>query len=1057
MRPPLPPLSRLAIAALRVPLPETGARGLALDGPPSVPTQAKRDADGLAVDARTFLADARALVARADNEPVFEPELAEEARMLIERGTRLAADALAVDDEGRRALQAAVEEVRAALARLEALPRRVGLGVVAAAIEAVRDAMRRAARDDLTATAREDLLRQASEAERLVEKHLRYVEAIDGNPQTAMAMLEGLRDAVRRFEQPADDPLAAAVAQLEDTQAPEEADTAPAPDEAGGAPELPATQLEGEVADESRSGLRLGALRDEVVAFLRAVRAGTVASGASGASGAGRAQLTRLRTRALAFPPGPLQAALLDALALARAALEAGGAPAAPEVPAAPEAPAVPVSPPVPAPPPPAPPPENGGARDDPPMDVGDDRQAAGGEDEDERARDGGEEEDDGEPGGREGAARRGGDPAEPEDPVAPRIVGRASERGPRGAELHYFLVLTPAQRSSKRARKFEWKRRDELAAAAALAAAFDLLPAARRGSDPAGDGWVVGVTDARDGPEGREFRARWFVWAQGESAPLSKRLEWRKYADFVNPALADAFDDGLRAEAGVAEDESDDEAEAGPASAVPGFMAETQAEEVDRTAGAPSSLRWDPALGRPRLSLRAAVRNHAPEEWTRAALQSYVLTRRFVLLSRVPPKAGAPGAPTAQELRQLGEDLLFVREPKLVAQWRRARLLAKRRRQRQREAANDDDRDGPGEDDEAGSDEDEDELEQDDAVAEAAWRERTRKSLLDDAQARWSASRTAIDPELAELDAQWRALEAIGAEGRDGPVRVGTDEPARVGALVAAWADRAPDWPAGFAKPRLKLPDIGDFLSEARSQEAERWLLLQRTVHTEAAAAQRATGILGSSLGKAWPFADVPTPTEAPGEHTVPVEWYQPGCALVLENRDGRQCPVGIHISLQTENSSKGAKPVGTFSLPSESRDPKRVYATPLLAEPKRAQLAKSTAFGFLAYLGLSNKQTSKGSAPLATSSGVATYARAWAQNPDFRRLVEAAPTAWERRIQLLCLGMQWQVGNPLVLHPGVVDDALAALLGSRFKGDDPLLRLCDQALLDSVLRAPR
>ena len=216
-----------------------------------------------------------------------------------------------------------------------------------------------------------------------------------------------------------------------------------------------------------------------------------------------------------------------------------------------------------------------------------------------------------------EEAGRRGSDPAEPEDRTAPRIVGRASERGPRGAELHYFLVLTPAQSRPKRARKFEWKRRDELTTTAALAAAFDLLPAARRGSDPAGDGWVVGVTDARDGPDGREFRARWFVWAQGESAPLSKRLEWRRYADFVNPTLADAFDDGLRAEAGVAEDESDDEAEgATPASAVPGFMAETQSqgEEDDRTASAPSSLRWDPALGRPRLSLRAAVRNHPPK-----------------------------------------------------------------------------------------------------------------------------------------------------------------------------------------------------------------------------------------------------------------------------------------------------------------------------------------------------------------------------------------------------------------------------------------------------------
>ena len=93
-------------------------------------------------------------------------------------------------------------------------------------------------------------------------------------------MLEGLRDAVRRFEQPADDPLAAAAAQLEDTPAPEEtADAAPTPDEAGGAPELPATQLEDEVPDEGRSGRLLGALRDEVVTFLRAVRAGTLGAG----------------------------------------------------------------------------------------------------------------------------------------------------------------------------------------------------------------------------------------------------------------------------------------------------------------------------------------------------------------------------------------------------------------------------------------------------------------------------------------------------------------------------------------------------------------------------------------------------------------------------------------------------------------------------------------------------------------------------------------------------------------------------------------------------------
>ena len=48
----LPSLVELAPAAL-------GAGGLALDGPPSVPTQAKRDADGLDVDVRGFLSDAR--------------------------------------------------------------------------------------------------------------------------------------------------------------------------------------------------------------------------------------------------------------------------------------------------------------------------------------------------------------------------------------------------------------------------------------------------------------------------------------------------------------------------------------------------------------------------------------------------------------------------------------------------------------------------------------------------------------------------------------------------------------------------------------------------------------------------------------------------------------------------------------------------------------------------------------------------------------------------------------------------------------------------------------
>jgi hypothetical protein len=629
-------------------------------------------------------------------------------------------------------------------------------------------------------------------------------------------------------------------------------------------------------------------------------------------------------------------------------------------------------------------------------------------------------------------AAGRGADPSAPEDGSAPRIVGRASEKGPRGGELHYYLVLTPGRRQPKRARSWAWLRRDELTTPD-LQSAFDALPLERQGTDPTGDGWVIKVSDGRDGPNGREYRLTWFTWNEGERAPVSKRLEWRRYEDMINQTLATAYDGTVRREAGLAEEESDDDdEEVGP---MPAFLYETQLDANDPTRTAPSSVRWDPSLGRPRLSLRAAVRNHQAGDYTVAALRSYVLQRRLVLLSRVPPKPDAAGAPSEEELTQLGEDLLFVHEPKLLAQWRRSRLLVARRR---REAEDADDADDADEDEE-----------QSEAEAEAAWRVRTRATLLDQARARWRASWEAVDAELDELQSQWRALELIGGDDDVGA------EAERVQVLVRAWREEE-DWPRYFAAPRLKSCQISDYLSEGRSQVAERWLLLQRRAHTEAPDRERSNGIMGSSLGGSWPFDEAPSPSEAPGEHTVPVEWYSPSALLILEQADGRQCPVGIHISLQTENSSKGSKPLSIFGLASE-RDTKQTYVPSLLPEAKRAQLAKSTAFGFLTYLGLSNKQTSKGASSLATSTGVAVYARAWTNNGAFRRLINQAATPWERRMQLLCLGIQgWQVGNPLVLHSLAFDDEAARLFAERIGGSDPLLKLADAALRDSVLQAP-
>lgn len=101
---------------------------------------------------------------------------------------------------------------------------------------------------------------------------------------------------------------------------------------------------------------------------------------------------------------------------------------------------------------------------------------------------------------------------------------------------------------------------------------------------------------------------------------------------------------------------------------------------------------------------------------------------------------------------------------------------------------------------------------------------------------------------------------------------------------------------------------------------------------------------------------------------------------------------------------------------------------------------------------------KATKGAAKLSSSSGDAVYARAFEQN-DFTRLLRAPASGWERRMALLTLGLaEFQVGNPLVLYgPGILTADLLSLLHDRFRAArDPMLMLCDEALRDSVLRAP-
>ena len=147
----------------------------------------------------------------------------------------------------------------------------------------------------------------------------------------------------------------------------------------------------------------------------------------------------------------------------------------------------------------------------------------------------------------------------------------------------------------------------------------------------------------------------------------------------------------------------------------------------------------------------------------------------------------------------------------------------------------------------------------------------------------------------------------------------------------------------------------------------------------------------------------------------------------------------------------------MGIFSLPLEQKA-KTIYTPLLVSKPKQALLAKAVAYSFLSYPALSNKGTSKGTAALHRGCGVETYARAWTNNPAFKQLVGAPATPWERRIQLLNLGIKgWQACNPLVFASNMLTDDLVDLLGARFRGDNPLLQLFDEALRDSVLLAPQ
>ena len=118
---------------------------------------------------------------------------------------------------------------------------------------------------------------------------------------------------------------------------------------------------------------------------------------------------------------------------------------------------------------------------------------------------------------------------------------------------------------------------------------------------------------------------------------------------------------------------------------------------------------------------------------------------------------------------------------------------------------------------------------------------------------------------------------------------------------------------------------------------------------------------------------------------------------------------------------------------------------------------LARKIAYTMLAYVGVSNKRTSKGTAALQRSCGIEAYNLAW-QEGSFERHLTGPVSAWERRMALLTLAVEkWQLANPLTLYSTTLTAPLKALLVKRFRGEDALLKLCDAALIESVRAAPQ
>ena len=511
--------------------------------------------------------------------------------------------------------------------------------------------------------------------------------------------------------------------------------------------------------------------------------------------------------------------------------------------------------------------------------------------------------------------------PDAPGAPQVARIVGRATDVLADGSRRHSFLLFEPP-------RSYSWLTEAGMRADSALHAILDAYPG-EKGDDPSGNGFVVVVLRAR-GPTGRrQYRVRWTVEQQ---VPVRYAEEhnygWLLRRELVNPDLAYAFDRPQRDEDASGDEDGDDGGGGGGDSGACGAEAESQDAGVGGPSGGPSALKWSQAQGRPLLSMRRAVAQHGGAHL--GALWEYTASRLFALRCRAPPAPGRPGAPTNDELEQVGKDMYEVDRKALDAVFRREREQGTRERLL---AA--DDEDG------------------DEEAALAAWRAEREADLRADAEARWKAVRDEDAPYMTKLEAQLAAIEALEAAGGD----VEAVPPATVDLLsdaaaliLTGWATDRNEAAASISQPRLRLPRIRDVLSQpSRSEVADGWLKLLRSVHSNTLPAER----LASAYGTSWPKR--PGPTATPPDHVVATRSLRMGAGLVIEHGDPAQNPTNLALCTLSQNSAKSDSVLGLFSAPDDMQGAagQDVYSPGGVSENKKAMLAKAVAMVFALYWG--------------------------------------------------------------------------------------------------------